>query len=232
MSALDLLWNLPTTDVQTPHFLKTQFPNTPIAHSYTAQTILSVPGRLVPRDMAAWTTSLLHWLFFPGNPRSSSSSSATYSTLSPGAPASSVCTSPLFRGQQPVGGKGGAGFQTGIPWPPAAHWHRLAHEVPPIIVRSWQPPTYSVFQERMCLVWSQQGWPTDTENRLVVPNTGTVWTSSGPMSALRGQGSQELSSQRLVAPRQSRPFPGSVWAPGDAGCLRRQEPHTKFPLWE
>lgn len=44
MSALDLLWNLPTTNVQTPHFLKTQFPNTPIAHSYTAQTILSVPG--------------------------------------------------------------------------------------------------------------------------------------------------------------------------------------------
>ena len=34
-SALDLLWNLPTTDVQTPHFLRTQFPNAPIAHTPT-----------------------------------------------------------------------------------------------------------------------------------------------------------------------------------------------------
>lgn len=51
-----------------------------------------------------------------------------------------------------MGGKGGAGFQTGILRPPAAHWHRLAHEVPPIIVLSWQPPP-TRFSKKEC-VWS------------------------------------------------------------------------------
>lgn len=90
--------------------------------------------------------------------------------------------------------------------------------------------THSVFQERMCLVWPRRCQPRDTENRLV-PNT-TVWTLSGPMSALRGQGSQELSSQRAVAPRRSRPFPGSVWAPGrDAGRLSTARNHTQSSLY-
>ena len=222
MSALDLLWNLPTTDAQTPHFLRTQFPNAPTAHTPTQPKPSSVcladwyPETWRPGPLLSCTGC--SFLEVPG-------AAAVWPHTPPRAlrPQRPVSTQALYSGGS---SRRGAGAE-----PASAHWHRLAHKVPPIIVLSRQPPTHSVFQERMCLVWSQQGWPADMENRLVVPNT-TVWTSSGPVSALRGQGSQELSSQQLVAPRRSRPFPGSVWAPGDAGCLCRPEPHTKFPLWE
>lgn len=150
ISAPDLLWNLPPTDLQTLYSLRTQSPNTARAHSFTAQTILSVPGRLVPRDRGSLGP------FPPPAPAPLCWKSREQKQLcqlyipSPGAPASSVHRSPPFRGQQPAGW--GADSQTGLPRPPTARWHRPAHEMPPITAPSL-PPSPTRFSKKEC-VWS------------------------------------------------------------------------------